>query len=99
MGKDGKRASLYLSCKVVKAFPKKNQYGEDGYGVCFPGGYYDWRPKEHSKACIGILASSRTKWKRKGRLMLLRCATCPRTIRTRWRSRKNRKEQAHIGST
>ena len=45
MEKNGKRASFYLSCKVVKAFPKKNQYGEDGYGVCFPGGYYDWRPK------------------------------------------------------
>lgn len=45
MEKEKIMANVYLSCKVVKALPEKNQNGEDGYRIFYPDGYVSWCPK------------------------------------------------------
>lgn len=45
MEKEEIMANVYLSCKVVKALPEKNQNREDGYRIFYPDGYVSWCPK------------------------------------------------------
>lgn len=40
-----RRANYYLSCKLIKAVPKKNNKEEDGYQIFYPDGYVSWCPK------------------------------------------------------
>lgn len=40
-----RRANYYLSCKLIKAVPKKNEKEEDGYQIFYPDGYVSWCPK------------------------------------------------------
>ena len=45
MSVGNRRANYYLSCKLIKAVPKKNEKGEDGYQIFYPDGYVSWCPK------------------------------------------------------
>lgn len=61
MEKEEIMANVYLSCKVVKALPKKNQNGEDGYRIFYPDGYVSWCPKgtfERSYRNIDVFANN-----------------------------------------
>ena len=45
MSVGNRRANYYLSCKLIKAVPKKNDKDEDGYQIFYPDGYVSWCPK------------------------------------------------------
>lgn len=45
MSVGNRRANYYLSCKLIKAVPKKNEKEEDGYQIFYPDGYVSWCPK------------------------------------------------------
>ena len=45
MSVGNRRANYYLSCKLIKAVPKKNDKEEDGYQIFYPDGYVSWCPK------------------------------------------------------